>query len=92
MRRPGHFPMEDGMIHDFKELYQWVKWAADVANGKLNDVCPVPTCEHLIRDHFVPTIEKALCPGIGPDPSGEHLQLLKIRLWENEKYYCEWTN
>lgn len=91
-RKPGYNLTEDGMIHDFRELYQWVKWAADCTNGKLNDVCPVPTCEHLIRDYFRPTILKAMKPGMGPEPSGEHLDIGRMRLWENEKYYCEWIN
>jgi 6-pyruvoyl-tetrahydropterin synthase len=92
-RKQGHHALKDGMIHDFKELYTWIKWAADcMTHTSLNDVCPVPSCEHLLRDYLIPTIRKALTPGVGPDPSGEHLEIQSARLWENEKYYCEWSS
>ena len=90
-RKNGRYVLQDGMIHDFKQLYEWVKWSADCTRGRLNDICPVPTCEHLLQDYFVPTIRKTLSPGLGPDPSGDDLEIASARLWENEKYYCEWT-
>jgi len=80
-RKPGYKPLEDGMVHDFKEIHGWVVWAVESAGNLLNDTVAVPTCENFLQTWVIPQLRKAL---------PEHLELLRIQLWENDKYFCQW--
>ena len=81
-RKAGYKPLDNGMVVDFKELKGWVQWAVDSSGNLLNDTVPIPTCENFIEGWLVPQLRKAF-------PT--YLELVRIELWENEKYFCEWV-
>ena len=90
MRRPGFKPLEDGMVIDFKELLGMVRRVIKNAGPVLNDYVPIPTCENLLEGWIVPELRKTLRADAGRE-GPEELELVRVELWENEKYYCEWV-
>jgi 6-pyruvoyl-tetrahydropterin synthase len=82
VRKPGYKPLHEGMIIDFQNLYGWVEWAVESAGNLLNDVCPVPTCENFLGGWLLQMLKKAL---------PEEIEVVKVQLWENQKYFCEWV-
>ena len=82
-RKPGYKPLDNGMIHDFKEIRSWVRDVIDAAGPLLNDIVAIPTCENFLEAWIIPQLRRAM-----PD----HLEVAKVQLWENDKYFCEWTN
>ena len=81
-RKPGYGVLTMGMIHDFKEVFQWLAAVAKSCGDPINDVVALPTCENLLVGWIVPRINDTLT---------DELELVSVRLWENEKYSCEWT-